>query len=531
MEVQLIPFDQVPQFSGKDVAYACKNPALRPFYKYEARLEDFEQLIRDKQSNPIDRKLLVSVLESQYAGISTSKAVHDNIQALAKENTFTLVTAHQPSLLTGPLYYIYKIISVINLAKKLQSTYPSYRFVPVFVSGGEDHDFEEVNHAHLFGKKIVWENDEKGSVGMMGTQSLGSVLEELQQILGESDPANHIFQIIKKAYTGHERYSAATLELVNALFQDEGLLVFNMNHADLKRRFIPIMEEELFHQVSRPLVEATQQKLEAAGFSGQAYVREINLFYLREQLRERIVAEGNGSFSVNQSDYRFTAEELRMELHQHPERFSPNVVMRPLFQEYILPNLAYIGGGGEIAYWLERLNQFEHFGINFPMLIRRNSVLWLDKGTIQRMDKLQLELKDLFGDTEALIKQWVEKNSSSSLDLVEEKNTINKIFEEVLHKGMLVDPTLEKPILGEKVKLLNSFEQLEGKLMRAEKKKHETAVNQIRSLKEKLFPGDGLQERYDNFLPFYLKYQESFFEILKANLDPLKEGLVVVLDK
>ena len=530
MEVQCIPFQQVPQFSGKDVAYATGHPALRPFFKYDVSLESFADIIRDKQQASTDRDLLVRVLESQYATIPTKDAVRENIRALASEHTFTLVTAHQPSLLTGPLYYIYKIISTINLAKSLQNRYPDYRFVPVFVSGGEDHDFEEVNHAHLFGKKLVWENSESGAVGMMHTKSLQPVLEALQEILGDGESSQALFERIKTAYTRHEIYSQATIELVDSLFADKGLIVLNMNHPELKRRFIPIMEAELFQQSSRALVEATQQELQAAGFSGQAYVREINLFYLRNQLRERIIPEGE-TFRVHQTDIQFTAAQLREELYQHPEHFSPNVVLRPLYQEYILPNLAYIGGGGEIAYWLERKRQFEHFSINFPMLVRRNSVLWLDKSTTQRMEKLGLSTLDILGDTEELIKSYVEKNSGSELDLSQEKDTMSSIFDQVLAKGLEIDPTLEKSILGERTKLINSFEQLEGKLMRAEKKKFETAINQIRSLKEKLFPDNGLQERHDNFLPYYLKYGATFFEILQDNLDPLQEGLVVVLDK
>lgn len=530
MEVQLIPFNQVPQFSAKDIAYATQDSRLKPFFKYAVTEKSFEQVIADKQKDHTDRELLVRVLEAQYSSIPTSAAVKENIRSLLSTNTFTLVTAHQPSLLTGPLYYIYKIVSTIKLAKNLKESYPDYHFVPVFVSGGEDHDFEEVNHVHLFGKTLVWENDEKGSVGMMSTQSLAKVLDELKEILGNGEHSNEILEKINTAYTGKEPYSRATLELVDSLFREEGLVVLNMNQPELKRAFIPVMEEELFEQSSREIVEATQQELEAAGFSGQAHVREINLFYLREQLRERIIQEGE-QYRVNQTDFVFTAAELREELHNHPEHFSPNVVMRPLYQEKILPNLAYIGGGGEIAYWLERKKQFEHFGINFPMLIRRNSVLWLDKGTVTKIEKLELSLPELFADTEDLIKAYVEKNSAKELDLSEEKESIARVFEQVLAKGLEIDPTLEKPILGEKIKLTNSFEQLEGKLMRAEKKKHETAINQIRSIKDKLCPGNGLQERYDNFLPYYLKYGNTFFSVLMDNLDPLKEGMVVILDK
>ena len=202
--------------------------------------------------------------------------------------------------------------------------------------------------------------------------------------------------------------------------------------------------------------------------------------------------------------------------------------MRPLYQEQILPNLAYIGGGGEIAYWLERKEQFAHFGLNFPMLIRRNSVLWLDAGTQKRMKKLGLEVDDLFVETEALLKRFIKQNTESELSLAEEKEQHQKLFEAIKYKAQEIDPTLAKTVAAEQAKQLNILNQLEGRLMRAEKQKHEVALNQIRSLKEKLFPKNGLQERHDNFLAFYLQHGRGFFDTLLEHLNPLEEGFVVI---
>ena len=530
MTTKWIDFKQVPQLSYKDVAYTVEKPEIMPFYNFRPGIESFKQAIEERQKHNVNRKLLVEILDEQYATFSKSIAVNRNIQLLKQVNTFTIITAHQPSLFTGPLYYIYKIISTIHLCKKLAAQYPDYQFVPVFVTGGEDHDFEEVNYIHLFGKKLVWENEQKGSVGMMSTQSLEPVLEELKELVGNSELGKEIFQVIQSAYTQNKIYSKATIQLVHELFKEFGLVVFNMNHKDLKKGFIPIIKEEMFNRPSKALVQATADELLKINFKPQAYPRDINFFYIRKNLRERIVLEDN-LYKVLNTDLAFTQEEMAQEIEQYPERFSPNVVMRPLFQQHTLPNLAYIGGGGEIAYWLERKTQFEHFGVFFPMLIRRNSVLWIDKSNYKKIKKLGLQTDELFSDADSVIRNYVERQSTQTLEISQEKEIIRKSFEQIAEKGKKIDPTLEKAILAEQTKQMKLLDQLESRLVRSEKQKHETALKQIRSLKEKLFPGNGLQERHDNLLGFYLKYGRRFFDVLLEHLDPLKKQFLVIVDE
>lgn len=529
MQTVYKPYNQVPQLSSSDVAYAQADQRLRPFYKYAVELAAFEQVIADKQNDHTNREVLVKVLQEQYDGVNTSTAVLNNIDSLRNKNTFTVITAHQPSLFTGPLYFIYKTITAINLAKELKATYPAYNFVPVFWLGSEDHDFEEINHFHLFNKTITWENDEQGPTGMMTTETLQPVLDELKDILGNSDNAQTICQKLVAAYQSGNDFGRSTFLFVNELFKEYGVVVALTSHKALKELFIPIMEEEIFEQPSIHLIEKTIAQKEALGLKNQATPREINLFYMKKGIRERIVEEG-GKYQVLHQNISFTKEELKNELHQHPEHFSPNVVMRPLYQELIFPNLAYIGGGGELAYWRERLTQFEHFGINFPMLIRRNSVLWIDKGSQKRMDKLGLSVDDIFKDVDELIRNYLHENSKEELTITEQKATIDKMYDEISEQAKRVDPTLEKAVLAEKTRQMKSLDQLETRLIRAEKKKHETAVNQIRSLIEKLFPANGLQERYDNFLSFYLKHGDNFIARLVEELEPLNKDFAIIIE-
>ena len=526
LSVDRIPFDQIPQFSQRDRAHVARDPKLQPFIKYEVSLEDFAGVMNDKSSEDTDRNLLVEVLREQYADTAT-EATRSNIDDLLNDHTYTVTTAHQPSLFTGPLYYVYKIISTLNLADRLRAQYPEHRFVPIFITGGEDHDFEEINHLNIFGKTIEWESGETGPVGRMSTKTLDEPLKQLRDILGNSDHAAEIYKLIESTHRSAKTYGQAAVKLAQQLFGKYGLVVLNMDHPKLKARFAPYIEREIIGQTSAPLVEESIAGLEAAGFGAQASPREINFFYLQPQSRERIVFEED-LYKVLNSELQFTEAELRQEIQKHPERFSPNVVMRPIYQELILPNLAYIGGGGEIAYWMERKSQFEAFGINFPMLIRRNSALWVDKTSAKKLDKLGLTVTDLLADEEAVVKQWLRNNADEELNLKAEKKELQQLFERVTERMRSVDPTLGKAAKAEAVNQLKSLSQLESRLIRAEKQKHETAVGQIRSVREKLFPGNGMQERSDNFLQFYLQYGADYFEVLREAFDPLLGELVVI---
>ena len=527
MQIDRIPFPDVPQFSDKDIAYATADERLRPFYKYDVTLEAFEQVIADKARDNTDRQLLVDVLSEQYADLPKNDLALTRVQSLGGAQTFTVITAHQPSLFTGPLYFIYKICSAINLSRQLAKRYPEQTFVPVFITGGEDHDFAEINHARIYGNTISWENDEGGSVGAMATDTLSPALAQLQDILGTRDRAVSIYERIEAAYQRKETYGAASVALVHELFGEEGLVVADMAKPAFKAAFRPIMEREIFDQVSQPLVEKAQQALVDAGFSEQAHAREINLFYLSDGRRDRIVLDGQ-RYSVLDTDKAFNEAELREELRQHPERFSPNVVMRPLFQELIFPNLAYIGGGGELAYWLERKEQFAAFDLNFPMLIRRNSVLWIDGGNRKKIDKLGLDYRELFRDADLIIRDYVADQSDNELSLGKELREVEAIFSRIAEKAKEIDPTLEKAVLGEGTKQTKAIENLEGRLRRTEKQRFDVAMNQIRTLRDKLFPDDSLQERKDNFLNIYLQEGEEMFSVLLDALDPLTPGMVVV---
>ena len=451
--------------------------------------------------------------------------VKSNIDSLLNEETFTLITAHQPCLFTGPLYFIYKICSAINLSRQLNREFSENHFVPVFITGGEDHDFEEMNHLNIYGRKIEWNHPKQGGpVGRMSLDNIQDSIEELDLVLGKSDNANEIMLRIKKYFSGNNNYGSSLIEFVDSIFSSYGLVICNMDQRNLKKAFIPIMEDELVNNSSFNIVPKTQLQLKEIGFGEQAHVRPINLFYLGENSRTRIIKEANEYYIA---DKKYTESEILELLHAEPENFSPNVVLRPIYQELILPNLAYIGGGGEIAYWLERKAQFAHYKIPFPMLIRRNSALYLSKSSQKLINKTGLSLEQIFtNDLEYFLAQWVKNQSDISVD--DSKEKILAVLDEVGLKAAALDSTLKNYVGAEATKIGKLVDNIGKRMLKSAKSKQEITINRIKKLYDNLFPLNSLQERKENFLPMYVDHGKAFVDYLIEEFDPLDKQFIII---
>ena len=442
-----------------------------------------------------------------------------------------MTTAHQPVLLTGPLYFIYKICSAIHLADRLNAQHHDSHVHPVFVIGGEDHDFAECNHLNLFGKTFTWETAQTGAVGRMHTDDLMPVLESIREVFGSSPYADALNGVIDEAFQPEWTYGQAMQKFVIRLFAHTPLIVLQMDDPAFKQAFTPVMRAELFDTVSHALISATQAELEEAGYKPQAYLRDINLFYLHDRMRSRIERSEDGLFRIVDSEQVFTPDAMERELTDHPGRFSPNVNLRPVYQETILPNLAYIGGGGEIAYWLERKSQFAHFHVPFPMLIRRNSVLYVNRGMQKLRNELDITVPALFHHPHELISSWVQAHAEHEIDIGEETHALDVAFDAIRDKAMALDPTLANKIEAFKTKTLKGVDDLGKRLVRAEKAQHERTIQKIGKLCDRLFPEQGLQERHDNFMQYYLGQGPDWINRLIETLDPLEPGFIVMEEK
>jgi len=512
--------------------YLAANSNLSPFYEYPCELASFEKVIQEAAQYSYPRKQLVAALQFQYGNLSTSVKVQENIAKLAHKNTFVIVTAHQNNLFSGPLYVIYKIVSAIKLAEQLQAAYPQYNFVPLYYMGSEDHDFAEINHINLFKQRVSWEQDQAGATGKIPTQSLSSTLEHVYDLLGTSDNALKMRQMLTAAYGQKATLAQATQQFINTLFAAYGLVVLDADVKAFKEDFLAIMQEELLTQVTKRLVQDTNTALAQSNYHAQAHARDINLFYMYDGFRERIVYNADTArYAVLNSDISFTKASLLETLQKHPQRFSPNVLLRPLYQQKILPNLAYIGGGGELAYWMQLKSTFAHYQVHFPMLLLRNSALWIKRTQAKKMQQLQLNISDIFLPAAGLIKKYVQQSSKNTLALTPQKLQIDKAFEAILSQANEVDQSLKQAVKGEWAKVQKSLNRLETKLLRAEKRQYDTIIQQIEKLKLQLFPANKLQERHDNLLAFYTSYGDNFISTLYQHFNPLDKRFLVLMEE
>lgn len=534
MQQHLLTHKKTGYFSKTILDYLQEHPKLRPFYTYNFNLDEFRQVIDNVCIKCHNRSLLFDVFQKQYQALTTDEKVQKNIDSLASEDTLVVVTGHQANLFTGPLYFIYKIVSAIKLAEQLNANYPDRHFVPIYWMGSEDHDFAEINHFHLFGKKLTWELDTqqtKGATGRLSTESLSGVIEELSELLGNAPNAQQLLQLLQESYLSSKTLAQGTQHFVNQLFGKYGLLVLDQDESELKREFLKEIKDELETQSSFTLVEKSNQQLQKNGYTPQAHSRPINLFYLTDEFRERIVFnEANQTYNVLNTSFQFSLTELLLEVEKYPERFSPNVILRPVYQQKLLPCVAYIGGGGELAYWMQLKEIFTHHKVHFPMLVLRNSVLWIDKKSAKKMQQLNLSTTEIFQQTDQIINAYVQANTKNRLDLREQKATLKTVFQQILDKALAIDGSLKASVEGEAKKLNKSINTLESKLLRAEKRKYDTAIQQIKGLRAKLFPNDSLQERHNNFIPFYLNYGEQFIDTLYEQLDPLNKQFTVLVE-
>ncbi len=530
MAIDHISFRDTNYFSDFICNYIEQDPAIAPFYHRFPTIENYkEQLVEKQQFFTTDtRQVLTNVLQEQYATVQTSAATAANIEALAEDTTFTVTTGHQLNLFTGPLYFLYKIVSAINLTKQLKESYPTYNFVPVYWMATEDHDFAEINYFNLSDKKIQWNRPAAGAVGRLDLDGLDAVLEVFAAQIGIGHNAATLKKLFKEAYTTHNTLAAATRFLVNELFAAYGLVIIDADHRDLKQLFIPYISQELTEQTAYHTVMPVTKQLKDKGYKVQVNPREINLFYLASGVRERIIQNEKGYYVHDTTIAWDTLEALLEEVHTFPERFSPNVMMRPLYQEVILPNICYIGGGGELAYWLELKAYFQAVAIPFPILLLRNSVLLQTKKQAQKVAKLSVSDTELFLKQHELINRKVRQISDVEINFDAQREHLRMQFKALYEMAEQTDPSFLNAVKAQEKKQLKGLDVLEKRLLKAQRIKLKDHVQRLTALQYELFPNQSLQERTTNFATMYLEYGEALIPMLIQHLDPLIGSFIMI---
>ncbi len=517
-----IALDQTGLLPPLVTDYLHQKDTLAPFYRFPFSFDAFADVIREKEKDNTNRKLLVEVLKEQYSDLSRLALVDQNIESLLSNKTFTVTAAHQPCLLMGPLYNIYKISCAVNLAEQLKKAFPENHFVPVFWMGSEDHDMDELNHTYINGKKVEWKEAGSGAFGRLKTDGLQSIIEEIKGLPVSSD----VVAMMEAGLMKFGTFGRLTQHFVHEIFKDYGLVVLDQDDRRLKQSFVEVIKEEILDFTANSVLKPSLEQLEK-DYKLQAKPRDINFFYLGDGFRERLVFNSlTQKFEVKDKHISFKEEEMAAEIDAHPERFSPNVIYRPVYQEFILPNLAFIGGAGELSYWLELEALFDHYQLNYPMLVLRTSMAIVNPGFQKKLDKLNLKVEDLFGDIEQLIVKYVKDNLQGDIQLTEEKAKLDEIFNSVSLKAEGADATLKQNALSEKQKALSSLENLEAKMLKAEKRKQETAINQIRAAHATLFPEGELQERRENFATYY---SPQFINDIVALANPFDKSFKIIM--
>jgi bacillithiol biosynthesis cysteine-adding enzyme BshC len=525
MKATYIPRIQTNSFSEQQLFISDDQNKIKEFIGIPFSKEAFPKQIEQKSANykKENRKILQSILYSSYQLLENNTKSIKNIEKLSDSNCFTITTGHQLSLLTGPVYFIYKILHVIKSCQVLNETYPDYHFVPIFWMASEDHDFEEIKSVSLFGKTINWETEQKGPVGRMNLSGLTETLEQFKQFFS-NHPESELIGLIEQL--NGKTYGEAFFRFVHRIFADYGLVILDGNKKEFKEAFSTILKKEVESQFSFNAVEATNDRLKQHNFKIQVNPREINLFYLSENKRDRIIADEDG-FKIGTQ--KLTKEEIESLIDQNPQSFSPNVILRPLYQEFLLPNLCYVGGVGELSYWLQLKSVFDKAEIIYPLIQARTSAIWIDPVSSQKMEQYALSEVDLFKPISELKKQLIKEFENDNIDFSLIDFQFKQLKSDFENKAESIDNSLSSKVGAEFSRIEKQIDNLKAQLEKSIKNKHEKSLSGIEQLKNKLFPNQGLQERTANFFQFCPdgKYKAILNQLIDK-IDPFNPDFLLI---
>ncbi|MDP9230713.1 MAG: bacillithiol biosynthesis cysteine-adding enzyme BshC [Bacteroidota bacterium] len=523
---QRIPYRQTGYFSNIVLDYIDQSPQLKPFFEHPPGLQGIQKAIDARKLFPTNCEVLVQELKKQYSLVEANEKAIKNIESLSRQNTFTVTTAHQPNIFTGPVYFIYKIIHTIKLADHLDSLLPENKFVPVFYMGSEDADLDELGQINLDGEQLAWNTKQTGAVGRMKVdEELTALIEVIEGQLTVLPFGAGIISLIKDYYKIGEDIQSATFKLINELFCEYGLVILLPDNAAFKQQMIPVFEDDLLNQRASGIVENTSKQLEEL-YKVQAQPREINLFYLKDSIRGRIIKTSN--YKVQGTSIEFSEDELKKELKDHSECFSPNVILRGLYQATILPDIIFIGGGGELAYWLQFKDLFTYYKVPYPVLVLRNSFLIVENKWQEKINKLQFTIEDFFKPEQGLVNMLVARESKQQLSLNGTFSQTEQLYDLIKQQATAVDPSLEKHVDALKTNALQRLRELEKKMLSAEKRKFADQQRQIQTIQNKLFPENDLQERYVNMMFYYGKWGRDFIQKLYEHSLNLEQEFVIL---
>ena len=524
-----INFGDIPGSQNLFLDYLYEFENVKDFYQTNFHNKDeyltkFKNISDQQKDFKID---LPNILTGQYKGLNPSTKTQKNISLLSDKKTLTIVTGQQLGILGGPLYTFYKIITAIKLSNFLSDRYDDFHFVPVFWLEGDDHDIEEVRSISLVNdaneiKKISYnlgiegiaEDENNGSVGnQIFKDTINTFLEELTGNLRNTEFSQPLLERLKTFYSTGKSFKQSFKELMFWLFDKYGLILFDPQDIKIKNLLKPIFKKEItdFRQHAEKIVNISA-KLEET-FHAQVKVQAVNLFYSNEDGRYLIEPVEN-DFRLKRKRKKFTYDELSETIEKEPENFSPNVLLRPICQDYILSTAFYVGGPSEIAYFAQVMPLYEFFNTEAPFIYPRSSVTIIEKNITLLLEKYVLNIQDVFRNPEELKQKVINSISETTLDdiFTETSNTIETAFDHLKEKLFDFDKTLSDASSKYKQKVSQYLNEFKLKSIEAQKRKHETTLRQIDKIINITYPHSTLQEREINFIYFLNKYGEGFLD-------------------
>jgi bacillithiol biosynthesis cysteine-adding enzyme BshC len=521
-----IPRSSTPFFNEKQRLFTENQAALSTWIQHPFSKEAILKQLQEKQRffGSDKRDLLLEGLEESYADVIHSEKVQENLKKLSQDNCFTITTGHQLSLATGPLFFIYKILHVIKQCEELKVSYPAYEFVPVYWMASEDHDFAEIQSLQLFQQILKWDHSIGGAVGRMNLDGLETVISEIHTKF-QNHPDSEIHTLMD-AMSG-ENYGAAFFQFVNELFGHYGLIIMDGDLPLWKEAFSPILKQELISGFSSKAVEQTNQSLSQAGFPLQVEAKDTNLFYLSPEKRERIQRTESG-FQIGSKE--MDTDNILTELKNHPESFSPNVVLRPVYQEFLLPNLCYVGGPGEIMYWLQLKAVFQEANVLFPLIQARTSILLLEEKNWIDWQAMGFFTQDLWRNPQDLKQEFLEREGSQAIDFSELDELTLKLSSKWTQLTHEVDSNQVSMVEAELTRISKQLFQLKDRLEKIRKGKFDKQLKLIDSISSKCLPKGELQERSSNLFSFCADgHVYARIEQIKSEMDPFLSDFQFIL--
>ena len=521
-----INFSDIPGHQNLFLDYLYEFENVADFYAYDFRNRDnylkiFKNISEKRSYSSTD---ISQIIANQYSNLNKSAITEKNINKLSDKKTLAIVTGQQLGILGGPLYTFYKIITAIKLSRFLSERYDDYNFVPIFWLEGDDHDFNEVRAIKIIDegnsllnigyKEEIEEDDAKQSVGHIKFDStIQDFFDNLGKNLKDTEFKVQLLNELKDFYSEGKSFKEAFKDLIFKYFDEYGLIIFDPQEIEVKRLLKPIFKKEItdfrLHTEKLVHLSATLEEL----YHAQVKVKPVNLFLTYDGGRHSIEPVDN-EFRLRRKRKSFTYDQLVELLENEPEKFSPNVLLRPICQDFLLPTAFYIGGPSEISYFAQIKPLYEFYDIVQPIIYPRSSATILESTIENVLEKHSVQINDIFIDVENIKKKIINSVAESSIDAMFDglTNQVESAFDQLKEKLIDLDKTIADSSNRYRDKIFSSINELKSKAEKAQQKKYEVTLRQIDRAAINLFPNSNLQERELNFVYYVNKYGDEFIK-------------------